>query len=283
MSADDPVSSPVLRRISRVVAGMAATDGAGVRLRRVIGTPALADIDPFLMLDEFGSDDPDAYIAGFPDHPHRGFETITYMLAGRMRHRDNKGHEGVLNPGDAQWMTAGSGLIHSEMPEQDHGLLLGFQFWLNLPAADKMQPPHYQDISANLIPVIDHDGLRLTLVAGELDGHRGPVASPVTQPLIAVLDFSVSTAIHIPVADGHAGFAYAQTGDVQVGGTVIPQGHLGVLAGDGPVSVSAHQGARLLLATARPLGEAVARHGPFVMNTRQELIQAFADYDAGLF
>src|SRR5215472_10792538 len=183
MSAS-PQAANSPRRVVRAAKGMPASDGAGVMLNRVIGQPALPDLDPFLMLDAFGSDDPDAYIAGFPDHPHRGFETVTYMLAGRLRHRDNKGNEGLLTAGSVQWMTAGRGIVHSEMPEQEEGLMQGFQLWVNLPAKDKMTAPSYQDIAPERIPVVDlATGVRGKIIAGEVWGVRGPVQAGVTEPL----------------------------------------------------------------------------------------------------
>src|SRR5215469_8815955 len=173
-----------IRMVERVVAGQPTSDGAGVKLTRLIGTQALPDLDPFLMLDAFGSDDPKAYIAGFPDHPHRGFETVTYMLAGRLRHRDNKGNSGLLEAGSVQWMTAGRGIVHSEMPEQERGLMAGFQLWINLPAKDKMTAPRYQDIPAAQLPVVQAaGGVEVKVIAGEFQSTRGPVAPAATAPL----------------------------------------------------------------------------------------------------
>src|SRR5579883_1664783 len=211
-------SSAQPRRIVWSGRGMPASDGAGVKLNRVIGQPALPDLDPFLMLDAFGSDDPNAYIAGFPEHPHRGFETVTYMLAGRMRHRDNKGHEGLLTAGSVQWMTAGSGIVHSEMPEQEEGLMQGFQLWINLPARDKMTTPRYQDIAPEKIPVVDAAaGVRAKIIAGALNGVRGPVQPGPTEPLFLDLHLAPGAAATIPLEPAHNAFAYVYEGEAELG------------------------------------------------------------------
>jgi quercetin 2,3-dioxygenase len=284
-SQAEPASTP--RRVVRTAKGMAASDGAGVKLSRVIGQPALPDLDPFLMLDAFGSDDPDAYIAGFPDHPHRGFETVTYMLAGRMRHRDNKGNEGLLTAGSVQWMTAGRGIVHSEMPEQEEGLMQGFQLWVNLPARDKMTAPRYQDIAPERIPVVDlTSGVRAKIIAGELAGVPGPVQPGVTEPLFIDLHMKGGAGATIPLPAAHNAFVYVYEGDAEVGAPAgrLPQGTVGVLSpGDSlPIEAGA-KGARLILVAGKPLHEPVAKYGPFVMNTRAELEQAFEDYQAGKF
>ena len=267
--------------------GMAASDGAGVKLNRVIGQPALPDIDPFLMLDEFGSDDPQAYIAGFPDHPHRGFETVTYMLDGCMRHRDNKGNEGLLTPGSVQWMTAGRGIVHSEMPEQDEGLMRGFQLWLNLPAKDKMTEPRYQDITPDRIPMVDLGaGASAKLIAGGLGSASGPVQTGATEPFYAdvTLQALAETTIGLPAE--HAAFAYVYEGQADVGAPAhtTARGSIAVLSPGDVVSLAAgSQGARLILIAGKPLKEPVAKYGPFVMNTTAQLHEAFADYQAGRF
>src|SRR5512142_2334572 len=207
------VPATTQRRVVATLAGMPATDGAGVKLNRVIGQPALPDLDPFLMLDEFGSDDPKAYIAGFPSHPHRGFETVTYMLAGRMRHRDNKGNEGLLGPGSVQWMTAGRGIVHSEMPEQEEGLMQGFQLWLNLPARDKMTAPRYQDIPPEQIPLVrPAPGVEAKVIAGELFGGRGPVEAGATEPIYADVRLAAGAAIDAALPAGHNAFVYVYEG-----------------------------------------------------------------------
>jgi redox-sensitive bicupin YhaK (pirin superfamily) len=213
-----PVAAGGPRRVAWSGRGMAASDGAGVKLTRVIGQPALPDLDPFLMLDEFGSDDPTAYIAGFPDHPHRGFETVTYMLAGRMRHRDNKGNEGLLTAGSVQWMTAGRGIVHSEMPEQEEGLMQGFQLWLNLPAKDKMTAPRYQDIAPDRIPTArPAPGVSAKVIAGELAGVRGPVEPGATEPFYADIHLQPGAAFEAPLPAGHSAFAYIYEGMAEVG------------------------------------------------------------------
>lgn len=267
--------------------GMPASDGAGVKLTRVIGQPALPDLDPFLMLDEFGSDDPKAYIAGFPDHPHRGFETVTYMLDGRMRHRDNKGNEGLLTAGSVQWMTAGRGIVHSEMPEQEQGLMRGFQLWLNLPAKDKMAEPRYQDIAPDKIPLIDlGDGAEAKLIAGAMRGVSGPVQAGTTEPFYADIRLSPRAEALVELPESHSAFVYVYEGGVLIGEpaqdtraatiAVLSPGELVRLEG-GP------DGARLILVAGKPLNEPVAKYGPFVMNTVEQLREAFADFQAGRF
>jgi redox-sensitive bicupin YhaK (pirin superfamily) len=277
------------RRAERLLRGMPTSDGAGVALTRVIGQPALPQLDPFLLLDEFRADDPGAYIAGFPDHPHRGFETVTYMLAGRMRHRDNHGAEGELKPGGAQWMTAGRGLVHSEMPLQDSGLMWGFQLWVNLPAREKMTAPRYQDIEPEAIPEAALDGARIRVVAGRLeDGSggsvTGPVAGLVTDPLYLDVALDPGARLALPAPAGHSAFAYVFEGAANVGGESVPRGSLAILGDGDRVRLAAEGGAaRLLLVAARPLGEPVARYGPFVMNTAEEIHEAFRDFEAGRF
>ena len=274
------------RRLVWTGAGMPASDGAGVKLRRVIGQPALPDLDPFLMLDEFGSDDPQAYIAGFPSHPHRGFETVTYMLAGRMRHKDNADNEGVLGPGSVQLMTAGRGIVHSEMPEQESGLMQGFQLWVNLPARDKMTAPRYQDIPADRVPRADlGGGVTARVLAGEIAGVKGPVDPGATQPIFLDLALGAGGAAAIPLPAGHNAFAYVYDGEASVGDPAEPlgKGRIGVLSPGGEVRLASPGGARLILVAGKPLREPVAKHGPFVMNTHAELVQAFEDFRAGRF
>jgi redox-sensitive bicupin YhaK (pirin superfamily) len=274
------------RRVVWSGQGMPASDGAGVKLNRVIGQPQLPDLDPFLMLDEFGSDDPTAYIAGFPDHPHRGFETVTYMLAGRMRHRDNKGNEGLLTAGSVQWMTAGRGIVHSEMPEQEQGLMQGFQLWLNLPAKDKMTAPRYQDIAPERIPVVQPaPGVTAKVIAGELAGVRGPVEAGATEPFYADIALEPGAAFEAPLAAGHNAFVYVYAGRAEIGEPAqsLERGRIGVLSPADSLKLASAEGARLILVAGKPLGEPVAKYGPFVMNTPDELHQAFADYQAGRF
>jgi redox-sensitive bicupin YhaK (pirin superfamily) len=274
----------VERKVAWTGRGMAASDGAGVKLTRVIGQPQLPDLDPFLMLDEFGSDDPGAYIAGFPDHPHRGFETVTYMLAGRMRHRDNKGNEGLLTSGSVQWMTAGRGIVHSEMPEQEEGLMQGFQLWLNLPAKDKMGAPRYQDIAPERIPLAHPaQGVEAKVIAGKLAGVKGPVEAGATEPFYADFRLQPGAAVSVDLPDGHSAFAYVYEGSAEVAGRPLERGTIAVLTPDGAVTLASGQGARLILVAGKPLREPVAKYGPFVMNTEAELRQAFVDYQLGKF
>jgi redox-sensitive bicupin YhaK (pirin superfamily) len=265
--------------------GLPASDGAGVKLLRVIGQPALPDLDPFLMLDAFGADDPKAYIAGFPDHPHRGFETVTYMLDGRMRHRDNKGNEGLLTAGSVQWMTAGRGIVHSEMPEQDAGLMRGFQLWINLPARDKMCAPRYQDIAPERIPTVAlAPGVSAKVIAGRIGGVKGPVDPGATEPLFLDLTVSADGATSVPVEPGDQAFVYVFEGDARIGTakTSVSAGQIAVLDDGDSVDVAGGP-ARLILVAGKPLREPVAKMGPFVMNTQAELRQAVLDYQAGRF
>ncbi len=283
------MSSETSARVLRTIAGMPAADGAGVRLTRVIGTPALPDLDPFLMLDEFGTDRPEDYLAGFPDHPHRGFETVTYMLDGRMRHKDNHGNEGLLTAGSVQWMTAGRGLVHSEMPEQESGRMRGFQLWVNLPARDKMTAPRYQEFAPDRIPqVAPADGVTVKVIAGQVGSVHGPIVQPATDPLYLDISLAAGSRWSYPLPDGHNAFAYVFEGTAALGAAAdartVGQHQLAVLGGGGTLHLQAGaEGARLILVAGRPLREPVARHGPFVMNTRQELMQAFIDFQEGRF
>jgi hypothetical protein len=274
------------RNAERVVRGQEAMEGAGVRIRRTLGTSALDYLDPFLLLDEFKSDDGADYIAGFPDHPHRGFETVTYMLEGSMRHQDHEGNEGLLGPGSVQWMTAGRGIVHSEMPMQKDGLMWGFQLWVNLPARDKMTAPRYQDIPRDAIPEVEGEaGVRVRVIAGTALGKTGPVSGIATNPLY--LDVAVPSgkeyAHEIPA--GHNAFAYVYEGEGDVGGESIASGELAVLSrnGDAARITAPEEPIRLLVIAAKPLDEPMARYGPFVMNTREEIQQAFEDYRRGTF
>jgi redox-sensitive bicupin YhaK (pirin superfamily) len=276
-----------IRPATRVVPGVPASDGAGVRLHRVIGTRQLPDLDPFLLLDEIRSDSGADYVAGFPDHPHRGFETVTYVLAGRMRHHDNHGNSGLLTPGSVQWMTAGRGIVHSEMPEQEDGLMWGFQLWVNLPAKDKMIQPRYQDIAPDRIPEAALEGGgKVRVLAGEFAGLRGPVEGIVTAPILLDVGLPPGGRVLLPLPRGHHAFAYAFDGDAGVGepALAVPRGSVAVLgAGDAALLRGGAGPARVLLAAARPLGETVARYGPFVMNTAEQLREAVADFQAGRF
>ena len=275
-----------MRHIAKTVVGMAATDGAGVKLKRVIGTPQLDLIDPFLMLDEFGSDDPDAWIAGFPDHPHRGFETVTIMLDGRVKHGDSVGNKGVIEAGDVQWMTAGRGIIHSEMPERAEGRLRGFQLWVNLPGKLKMTAPRYQDVSAGRIASVERAGATVRVIAGDAFGTQGAASTLIPVRLLDVTLAPEST-FEIDVPDSHACFVYIYDGSVNAADEVgkartLERGTLAVLEGSEAVKVTAgNTGAKLLFADAEPIREPIARYGPFVMNTRDELVKAFEDYSSG--
>ncbi len=274
------------RRIARRVRGMPTSDGAGVKLTRIIGQGALDALDPFLLLDEFHSDQSGDYIAGFPEHPHRGFETVTYMLAGRMRHGDNQGNSGLLTAGSVQWMTAGRGIVHSEMPEQESGLMRGFQLWVNLPAADKMISPRYQDIAPERIPEVQPaPGITVRVVAGTLAGATGPVHGVTTEPVFLDVALETGATVEIPLPETHQGFVYVFDGDnVDVSGEALAHGELAVLSDGDTVRLNAAQApARLLLVAGRPLDEPVARYGPFVMNTQAQLREAIEDFRAGRF
>lgn len=290
MASVNPVSATEndQRHVVRVVRGLPTSDGAGVKLTRVIGQPALDMLDPFLMLDEFRSDSSGDYIAGFPSHPHRGFETVTYMLAGRMRHGDNQGNSGLLTAGSVQWMTAGRGIVHSEMPEQEEGLMQGFQLWVNLPAKDKMTVPRYQDIAPERIPETQlAPGATARVIVGEQAGVRGPVENVATDPLYLDLHLDAGAKADIEIPAGHNGFVYVYQGQTKVGegaSRELLRGDLGVLSRDGgKVSIEAPVAARAILVAGRPLNEPVAKYGPFVMNTQQQIIQAVEDYRAGRF
>ena len=273
------------RNILGVIPGVDAQDGAGVKLKRSLGGPRLQHFDPFLLLDEFRSDQAGDYIAGFPDHPHRGFETVTYMLAGRMRHRDNQGNSGLLESGGAQWMTAGRGIVHSEMPEQEDGLMWGFQLWVNLPSSDKMTAPRYQDIEPGSIPEVERPGgARVRIVAGELDGVPGPVEGIATRPLYYDVALPADGRFEEVVPAGHNAFVYVYGGGIELAGQSVGTGQLALLTDGDSLNATASGGeARFLLIAGRPIGEPVARYGPFVMNTKEEIIQAFRDYEAGRF
>ena len=264
------------RVIIKTLKGMAASDGDGVRLTRIIGSPELDMLDPFLMLDSFASDNPGDYIGGFPEHPHRGFETVTYMLAGKMRHKDNAGHEGVIEAGGVQWMTAGRGILHSEMPEQTEGLLHGFQLWVNLPAKDKVLPPAYQEFSATDIPLEAFGGGSVKVISGTTNaGTKGAVQGTATNPLY--LDVVLNGTFKQDIPPTHNGFIYVIEGEV----AGVSAGHVGIF-GEGNAVALQGTGRFLLIAGAQ-LNEPVARGGPFVMNTREEVLQAFDDYRSNRF
>ena len=279
------------RRISRIISGQATADGAGVRLRRYIGSAELDQIDPFLLLDFFESDNPDDYIAGFPSHPHRGFETVTYLLAGKVRHEDNAGHGGIIETGGIQWMTAGRGIIHSEMPEQEQGQLAGFQLWVNLPATDKMCPPAYHEYSASQIPTeIRDNGATLRVITGATSTQTiGPVRGVATDPIYLDVTLPADSTLTEPMPEGHTTFIFVIDGaltlpDGENTPALLSATQLGILSDGTTVCVTAGDaGARFLLVAAKPLNEPITRYGPFVMNTRHEIEQAIADYNAGRF
>ena len=282
------MSASVSRSVERLVRGQDTQDGAGVRLTRVLTHDLQQRLDPFLMLDAFGSDRPDEYIAGFPDHPHRGFETVTYMIAGRMRHRDSGGHEGLLQNGGVQWMTAGRGLIHSEMPEQEEGLMAGFQLWLNLPSFNKLCEPWYRDIqSADIPEVRTPSGVTVRVIAGEACGVAGAVQREHTEPLYLDVHFPASTTVfEQTIATTHNAFLYVYQGAVTVVGDAaaseVPSGRMAILRNDGDrLVLRGGEGARAIVIAGKPLREPIAQYGPFVMNTRDELVQAVDDFRAG--
>ena len=273
------------RGIEQIVAGIATSDGAGVKLTRVLTGKLQRRLDPYLMLDAFGSDNPDDYIAGFPDHPHRGFETVTYMLAGRMRHRDSAGHEGLLENGGVQWMLAGRGVIHSEIPEQQDGVMEGFQLWLNLPAAHKMDEPWYRDIKSEEIPeyVTDQNAL-VRVIAGESSGVKGAILREDTEPLYLDVHLPAGATFSSALPTAHNAFIYVYRGEVEVVGTLLSSRRMGILDNNGDsVTVKAMSDARLLLIAGRPLNEPIVQYGPFVMNTQQQIHQALDDFRSARF
>ncbi len=279
------------RTLERIIPGVETSDGAGVKLRRSIGARPELRLDPFLMLDEFGTENPDDYIAGFPPHPHRGFETVTYMIDGHMRHEDHLGNVGELTGGGVQWMTAGRGVIHSEMPQQESGRMRGFQLWVNLPAREKMQPASYRDIPAREIPVATRaDGTRIKVIAGTLEIDEALVSGPInaapdtmsTDPLYVDVSLPAGAQIDVPIAAGHNAFVYVYEGEVAAGGADVPCHAAGMLSDGAAVTLAAgSRPARLVLIAGRPIGEPVVQYGPFVMNTREEIEQAIADYREG--
>lgn len=283
-----PATVTTPRELERLVLGSATSDGAGVQLTRLLTQPLQRRLDPFLMLDAFGTDRAEDYIGGFPDHPHRGFETVTYMIEGRMRHRDSAGHEGLLQNGGVQWMTAGRGLVHSELPEQEDGRMEGFQLWLNLPARDKLTDPWYRDIQAAELPRLRTEaGVDVRVIAGTSHGVAGAVQREATQPLILDLHFDAAgQRFEQPLPASHNAFVVVYRGALRSGGQALtaqrlaifrttPQADGLVLDADGP--------ARALLVAGQPLNEPIAQYGPFVMNTNDEIFKAVEDFRAGLF
>ncbi len=278
---DTTITQP--RPVERLVAGRPTSDGAGVKLTRVLTQDLQQRLDPFLMLDAFGSDRADDYIAGFPDHPHRGFETVTYMLAGRMRHRDSAGHEGLLEDGGVQWMTAGRGVIHSELPEQTEGRMEGFQLWLNLPARDKMSAPWYRDIQRAEVPEWKAEGVTARVIAGATHGVQGAVQREGTQPLYLDLHLAPGVTFEQPLPEAHNAFVYVYRGALRIGAQDVPAQRMAILrnAGDGIVVTAGADGARAILVAGRPLKEPIVQYGPFVMNSQEEIFRAVEDYRAG--
>lgn len=273
------------RTVERIVEGVATSDGAGVSLTRVLTGKLQRRLDPFLMLDAFGSDDPDDYIAGFPDHPHRGFETVTYMLSGRMRHRDSAGHEGLLENGGVQWMIAGRGVIHSEIPEQEDGVMEGFQLWLNLPAKNKLAAPWYKDFSSETIPeYVTADNVTVRVIAGNSNGVAGAVTREVTEPLYLDIHLPAGASFTTALPHTHNAFIYVYRGTVQIGETLVESQRMAILSNkpeaDG-ISIATTNDSRLILVAGKPLNEPIVQYGPFVMNTQEEIHQALDDFRHG--
>jgi redox-sensitive bicupin YhaK (pirin superfamily) len=272
------------RKVERLVAGTPTSDGAGVKLTRVLTQQLQRRLDPFLMLDAFGSDNPDDYIAGFPDHPHRGFETVTYMLAGRIRHRDSAGHEGLVHDGGVQWMTAGRGVVHSETPEQSEGRMEGFQLWLNLKSTDKLRDPWYRDIEANEIPRLEQPGASVRVIAGSSHGVAGAVQREVTEPLYLDVHLEPGARFEQPLPPTHNAFVYVYRGSLTIDAMPVPAQRMAILANDGGERVelvAGEQPTRALLIAGAPLKEPIAQYGPFVMNTNEQIFQAVEDFRAG--
>ena len=275
------------REVERLITGQATSDGAGVKLTRVLTQALQRRLDPFLLLDAFGTDNPDDYSGGFPNHPHRGFETVTYMIDGRLRHRDSAGHAGLLQNGGVQWMMAGSGIIHSELPEQEQGRMEGFQLWLNLPAKDKMRAPWYRDLqSADIPQFITPEGVTVRVVAGNSHGVIGAMQREVTQPLYLDLHFEAGASFAQALSASLNAFVYVYRGELQIGGQSVAQQRMAIFnnaADSDGVLLRADVPTRALLIAGQPLGEPIAQYGPFVMNTQQEIVQAVEDFQAGRF
>jgi len=273
------------RTIERIVAGVPTSDGAGVKLTRVLTQDLQQRLDPFLMLDNFRSDDPGDYLAGFPDHPHRGFETVTYMIAGRMRHRDSAGNEGLLQNGGVQWMTAGRGVIHSEMPEQEDGIMEGFQLWLNLPASRKMIPAWYRDIPRTEIPeYVTDEGVVVRVIAGTSNGITGAMTREETEPVYLDMELPSGSMFSTKLPAAHNAFVYVYRGELTIGGTQLGESRMAVLANmpqSNGVVMIASDPTRAILVSGKPLREPIVQHGPFVMNSRDEIFQAIKDFNEG--
>ncbi|HWW71612.1 MAG TPA: pirin family protein [Duganella sp.] len=273
------------RGVERIITGQAVSDGAGVKINRVLTQNLQRRLDPFLMLDNFGSDQASDYLAGFPSHPHRGFETVTYMLEGRMRHKDSSGNEGLLTNGGVQWMTAGRGVIHSEMPEQEEGMMSGFQLWLNLPAKDKMRAPWYRDFNGDEVPVFTtENGAKVKVIAGSSHGVDGAVQREVTEPIYIDVDLPAGASFSQALPEGHNAFIFTHRGSVRVGDKDVASGKMAILAntaGADGVNVHATDASRFILVAGKPLNEPIAQYGPFVMNTQAEVFAAVEDFRAG--
>ena len=272
-----------IRRVKQFIQAMAVTEGAGVTVHRTIGTPSLRNLDPFLMLDHFSSDDPDDYIAGFPDHPHRGFVTFTYMLDGHMLHGDSMGNQGDLRPGGAQWMKAASGVIHSEMPKQSEGLMRGFQLWINLPASEKMSSPGYQEFSPEAIPVVQNEAEKVRILIGNYQEHQGPIQDPITNVQYLDVQLKAGHIFENKLKHEQQAFMYVFEGDADIEDTHLPQHSFVVLDAGDIVQVKAGKaGVRFILGAGQPIGEPIVQYGPFVMNTEDEIRQAMMDYHNGV-
>ncbi len=288
-SASAPAIATVTRRaVTRVLAGMPTKDGAGVELSRVIGQAALRNLDPFIMLDRFHSDEPGAYIRGFPDHPHRGFETVTVMLDGRMRHKDSRGNQGLITGGGSQWMTAGRGIVHSEMPEQERGLMSGYQLWVNLPAKEKMCPQYYQDLAPTALAEssLPTAAGRVRVISGDINGLAGPVRTRPTQPILATAVLEDDRAFEVETPAEHTAFVFVGSGEVDLGPenaeTTVGVGRIAVLGAGDRIRMRARMRSDVLIAAGKPLREPIVQRGPFVMNTDAEIEKAWADYRAGV-
>jgi redox-sensitive bicupin YhaK (pirin superfamily) len=268
--------------IKTIVQGMPASDGAGVKLKRVLGQPMLKRLDPFLMLDEFGSEEAADYIAGFPQHPHRGFQTVTYMLNGKMGHRDSEGNQGTIEDGGLQWMNAGRGIIHEEMPKQTEGRMRGFQLWVNLPASEKMSAPAYHDIpTANIPEVSSENGSLIRVLAGEYQGQQGAVTTQAVKPQFFDFHLVANELLRVDTQASHNGFLYVYEGSVQVGDKSLHKGQLGVLEFTDSLVLKTASAARAILVSGEPIGEPIVQYGPFVMNTQEEINQALRDFQQG--
>ncbi|KXI30638.1 pirin family protein [Paraglaciecola hydrolytica] len=271
-------------KIKQIVRGIPTQDGAGVTLTRIIGQPGLPRLDPFLMLDEFGSDKPQDYLAGFPEHPHRGFQTVTYMVAGKMEHRDSVGNTGLIETGGIQWMNAGKGIIHSEMPKQTEGLMRGFQLWVNLPSHEKMSEPNYQDIKAEQVPVVtDISGLEVKVLVGEFNGVTGPVTAQAVKPVFLDCYFSQTESLSLPCDSAHVFFVYCYEGELTFGSQSLNKGELAVLEPTTRINLQGNPQSRCIIVGGHPINEPIVQYGPFVMNTEQEIRQAYEDYRQGRF